>query len=174
VTVTDTTRLQSILPTTRFLLDRGANVILCSHFGRPPGEIIETGKHGRLNPVVQPLEALLGRPIQKMNDCVGLEVEAAAHNLTEGDVVLLENTRFHKGETKNDDELSQGLGKLADYFVMDAFGTYIWILLACSYSAVSILIFVCGSLHLLLLLFCDRHCSSSSFFHCWCNTPHEA
>lgn len=121
--VTDDTRLKAIVPTTKFLLERGANVILCSHFGRPKGEIIETGKNGRLTPVVEPLEALLGTSITKVDDCVGPDVEAAAHAMKQSEVLLLENTRFHAGETKNDPELSAGLGKLADYFVMDAFGT---------------------------------------------------
>jgi phosphoglycerate kinase len=122
-TVTDDTRLRAIVPTTKFLLEKGANVILCSHFGRPKGEIIETGKNGRLTPVVKPLEDLLGVPVVKMDDCMGPDVEAAASGLQGGEVLLLENTRFYKGETKNDPELSAGLGKLADYFVMDAFGT---------------------------------------------------
>mmetsp|Transcript_7236 Transcript_7236/g.9435 ORF Transcript_7236/g.9435 Transcript_7236/m.9435 type:complete len:437 (+) Transcript_7236:106-1416(+) len=123
ITVTDDTRLRSIVPTANFLLGKGANVILCSHFGRPKGEIIETGKNGRLTPVVKPLEVLLGKPVKKVNDCMGADVEAAAGALGEGEVMLLENTRFYKGETKNDPELSAGLGKLADYFVNDAFGT---------------------------------------------------
>mmetsp|Transcript_10865 Transcript_10865/g.25914 ORF Transcript_10865/g.25914 Transcript_10865/m.25914 type:complete len:440 (+) Transcript_10865:115-1434(+) len=123
VTVTDDTRLRAIVPTASFLLEKGANVILMSHFGRPKGEIIETGKNGRLNPVVAPLEGLLGKPITKVDDCIGSEAEAAASKLTHSDVLLLENTRFYKGETKNDLELAEGLGKLADYFVMDAFGT---------------------------------------------------
>lgn len=123
VTVTDDTRLRAIVPTTKYLLEQGANVILCSHFGRPKGEIIETGKNGRLNPVVEPLKALLGVDIKKVDDCMGEEVEAAAKELTKGDVMLLENTRFYAGETKNDSELAEGLGRLADYFVMDAFGT---------------------------------------------------
>lgn len=123
VTVTDDTRLRAIVPTAKFLLDQGANVILMSHFGRPKGEIIETGKNGRLNPVVAPLEALLGKPIDKVDDCIGPQAENAASKLTKGDVLLLENTRFHVGETKNDLELAAGMGKLADYFVMDAFGT---------------------------------------------------
>ncbi|KAL7463561.1 hypothetical protein ACHAXS_003921 [Conticribra weissflogii] len=123
VTVTDDTRLRAIVPTAKFLLDKGANIILCSHFGRPKGEIIETGKNGRLNPVVGPLKELLGVDVKKVNDCMGPEVEEAAKSLKKGDVLLLENTRFYKGETKNDPELSAGLGKLADYFVMDAFGT---------------------------------------------------
>jgi phosphoglycerate kinase len=123
VTVTDDTRLRAIVPTTKFLLEKGANVILCSHFGRPKGEIIETGKNGRLTPVVEPLKSLLGVDVTKVNDCMGPEVEAAAASLTSGQVLLLENTRFYVGETKNDPILSAGLGKLADYFVMDAFGT---------------------------------------------------
>ena len=123
VTVTDDTRLRAIVPTTEFLLNQGANVILCSHFGRPKGQIIETGKNGRLNPVVKPLEGLLGTSITKVDDCMGPEVEAKAKEMTGGQVMLLENTRFYAGETKNDEVLSAGLGKLADYFVMDAFGT---------------------------------------------------
>ena len=123
VTVTDDTRLRAIVPTTKFLLGRGANVILCSHFGRPRGEVVETGKNGRLNPVVGPLRELLGVDVVKADDCVGPEVEAAASSLAGGQVLLLENTRFHAGETKNDPDLAAGLGKLADYFVMDAFGT---------------------------------------------------
>ena len=121
--MTDDTRLRAIVPTTKYLLDQGANVILCSHFGRPKGEIIETGKNGRLNPVVKPLEELLGTSVTKVDDCMGSEVEAAASKLTSGDVLLRESTRFYKGETKNDSELAAGLGSLAKYFVMDAFGT---------------------------------------------------
>jgi len=123
VTVTDDTRLRAIVPTTKFLLDKGANVILCSHFGRPKGEIIETGKNGRLNPVVPHLNSLLDVNVKKVDDCMGPEVEDVASKLEGGDVLLLENTRFYNGETKNDEELSAGLGKLANYFVMDAFGT---------------------------------------------------
>jgi len=123
VTVTDDTRLRAIVPTTKYLLDKGANVILCSHFGRPKGQIIETGKNGRLNPVVPHLSELLGVPVKKVSDCIGDEVEKEAKELTESQVLLLENTRFYAGETKNDTALSEGLGKLADYFVMDAFGT---------------------------------------------------
>lgn len=123
VTVTDDTRLRAIVPTAKYLLDQGANVILCSHFGRPKGEIIETGKNGRLNPVVPHLETLLGTKVTKADDCMGPEVEAAAAALTRSDVLLLENTRFYAGETKNDPTLAAGLGKLANYFVMDAFGT---------------------------------------------------
>jgi len=123
VTVTDDTRLRAIVPTAKFLLSKGANIVLCSHFGRPKGQIIETGKNGRLNPVVPHLQTLLSTPVTKVDDCIGPDVEAAASALTSGEVLLLENTRFYEGETKNDADLAAGLGKLADYFVMDAFGT---------------------------------------------------
>eukprot|EP00979_Chaetoceros_neogracilis_P010952 scaffold2625_cov277-Chaetoceros_neogracile.AAC.3 len=96
---------------------------LCSHFGRPKGEIIETGKNGRLNSVVPRLKALLVNDVTEVDDCMGPRVEDAASKLTRGQVLLLENTRFYAGETKNDEVLAAGLGKLADYFVMDAFGT---------------------------------------------------
>lgn len=122
-TVTDDTRLRAVVPTAKYLLEKGANVILCSHFGRPKGKVVETGKNGRLTPVVAPLQGLLGVDVKKVDDCVGAEVEAAAEGLKGGEVLLLENTRFYGGETKNDPELAAGLGKLADYFVMDAFGT---------------------------------------------------
>ena len=123
--MTDDTRLRAIVPTAKFLLGKGANVILCSHFGRPKGEIVETGKNGRLDPVVPRLNELLGVSLTKVDDCMGPEVEAAAAGLGDGggNVMLLENTRFYAGETKNDPELAAGLGRLADYFVMDAFGT---------------------------------------------------
>ena len=124
--ITDDTRLRAIVPTVQFLLNQNANVILCSHFGRPKGEIIESGKNGRLNPVVEPLKKLLNVSDEnfiKVNDCIGPDVEKVANSLTEKQVLLLENTRFYKGETKNDEQLSEGLGKLANYFVMDAFGT---------------------------------------------------
>ena len=94
-----------------------------SHFGRPKGEIIETGKNGRLNPIVKPLEELLGMPITKVDTTIGPEAEEAASKLNKGEILLLENTRFDIGETKNDMTLAEGMGKMADYFVMDAFGT---------------------------------------------------
>lgn len=122
-TVLDDTRLQAVVPTCQFLLQQGAKVILCSHFGRPKGQIIETGKNGRLDPVRAPLEALLGVPVTKVNDCVGLQVEQAVASVPSGQVLLLENVRFEKGETDNDPALAQGLARLSKYFVNDAFGT---------------------------------------------------
>ncbi|GMI45190.1 hypothetical protein TrCOL_g11796 [Triparma columacea] len=123
VTVTDDTRLRAIVPTAKFLLDKNAKLILCSHFGRPKGEIIEKGKNGRLTPTVPHLEKLLGTTVTKADDCMGAEVEKLAADMEPGTVLLLENTRFYAEETKNGEALSAGLGKLADYFVMDAFGT---------------------------------------------------
>jgi phosphoglycerate kinase len=124
VTVTDDTPLRAIVPMTKFLLNKGANVILCSHFGRTKGKIVEMGKNGHFDPVVGPLKKLLGVDVVKADNCVGPEADASASPLGGGQrVLLLENTRFHAGETKNDMDLAAGLGRLADYFVMDAFGT---------------------------------------------------
>ena len=117
-------RVRKLLNHQRLFMDYDTNYVTLSTLrSLDTGEIIEKGKNGRLTPVVKPLEALLGKPVTKVNDCMGPEVEAAASKLKGGEVLLLENTRFYKGETKNDPELSAGLGKLADYFVMDAFGT---------------------------------------------------
>lgn len=121
--ISDDTRLRAIASTTNLLLQQQAKVILMSHFGRPKGEIIETGKNGRLTPLVEPMQELLNVKVTKLNDCIGSEVEQAVQESNGGEIVLLENTRFHAGETKNDPVLSQQLGQLADYFVMDAFGT---------------------------------------------------
>jgi phosphoglycerate kinase len=114
ITVTDDTRLRAIVPTAKFLLDKGAKLILMSHFGRPKGEVIEKGKNGRLTPVVPHLSTLLNTTVHKADDCIGPDVEKLASQLNDGEVLLLENTRFHAGETKNDEALAAGLGKLAD------------------------------------------------------------
>ena len=121
--VTDDTRIREIAPTAKFLLSQGASLILLSHFGRPDGKVVERGKNGRLNPLIPHLERVLGVNVRKVNDCVGPYVTAAVKDLKAGEVLLLENTRFHEGEEKNDDQLSKQLGALAKYFVMDAFGT---------------------------------------------------
>jgi phosphoglycerate kinase len=84
VTATDDTRLRAIVPTAKCLLDKRANTILCSHFGRPKGEILETGKNGRLNSVVPRLKALLVNDVTKVDDCMGPRVEDAASKLTRG------------------------------------------------------------------------------------------
>jgi len=116
--ITDRTRIERLAPTIRELADKGARVIVCSHFDRPKGKRVPEMS---LKPMVEALSATLGRPVAWADDCVGPEAEAAAAALQDGEILLLENTRFHAGEEKNDPELAQGLAKLADAFVNDAF-----------------------------------------------------
>lgn len=118
-TITDDTRIRAVLPTIRYLLDNKAKVILCSHLGRPTGK--EEGLS--LAPVAQRLSQLLRQPVKMAGDCIGAEVESAAGNLKEGEVLLLENLRFHPEEEKNDPAFAQALARLAEIFVNDAFGT---------------------------------------------------
>lgn len=118
--ITDDTRIRETLPTLNHLLSAGAKVILCSHLGRPKGQ---RDPRQSLAPVAPALSALIGRPVEFASDCVGPEAEAKASALTAGGVLLLENTRFHAGEEKNDAELAGGLAALAEIFVNDAFGS---------------------------------------------------
>jgi len=111
-------RIRASMPTIQYLLDREAKVILCSHLGRPRGRVVE---EMRLAPVAARLEALIGRPVKHVPDCVGPKVEKAAAGLGPGEVLLLENLRFHAGETENDPGFSKSLASLGDIFVMDAF-----------------------------------------------------
>jgi phosphoglycerate kinase len=118
--IADDSRIRAALPTIRYLQEHSAAVILCSHLGRPDGKVVESM---RLTPVAERLSRLLGQPVKTTDDCIGPEVEAAARALKPGEVLLLENLRFHPEEEKNDPAFARALASLADVYVNDAFGT---------------------------------------------------
>ncbi|WP_150522634.1 phosphoglycerate kinase [Roseibium sediminis] len=116
--VTDTTRIERVLPTIRELSDKGAKVILLAHFGRPKGERVAEMS---LAPVAPAVATLLGKPVAFAQDCIGAVAEEAIAALENGGVLLLENTRYHKGEEKNDPDFAKALAANGDVYVNDAF-----------------------------------------------------
>jgi phosphoglycerate kinase len=118
--VTDDTRLRAMLPTVLALSDRGAIVLLLSHFGRPKGEVRPDMSTAQL---VLPVHRLAGRSVRFIEDCQGLEAERAITTMLPGNIGILENTRFHAGEEKNDPELARAMAALGDYYVGDSFST---------------------------------------------------
>jgi phosphoglycerate kinase len=118
--ITDDSRIRAALPTIRYLVDHRAKVILCSHLGRPDGKVVE---ELRMAPIAQRLSQLTNLQVSTAFDCIGADVEKAVSTLKEGDILLLENIRFHTEEEANDPSFAQALAKLADIYVDDAFGT---------------------------------------------------
>jgi phosphoglycerate kinase len=116
--ITDRTRIERLSPTIKELSEKGAKVVILSHFDRPKGKRVPEMS---LKPLVEALSSVLGKPVAFADDCIGPEAEAAVAKLQDGDVLLLENTRYHAGEEKNDPALSAELAKLGDAYVNDAF-----------------------------------------------------
>lgn len=117
--ITDETRIRAAIPTIEYLVEQGAKVILASHLGRPKGEVKEDM---RLTAVGVRLAEIMGKPVTKLDESIGQKVEEAVANMQNGDIILLENVRFHAGEEKNDPALAEQFAKLADVYVNDAFG----------------------------------------------------
>jgi phosphoglycerate kinase len=118
--IVDDTRIREAIPTIQNLVERSARVILITHLGRPDGQVDEAF---RTTPLAERLSELMGRPVRRLNDCVGPSVEAAVKAMRDGEIVMLENVRFHPGETKNDPDFARQLAALGDLYVNDAFGT---------------------------------------------------
>ena len=118
--ITDNTRIKAALPTIKYLLEQNCKIILASHLGRPKGEV---KPEFSLKPVAKELSKLLGKEVIMANDVIGDDATNKAENLKEGEILLLENVRFHKEETDNDPEFAKKLASMAEIFVNDAFGT---------------------------------------------------
>ena len=119
-TITDNRRIRAAIPTIQYLIDHNAKVILCSHLGRPKGEV--NPKYS-LKPVAVELSKLLGKEVKLAKDVIGEDAQKLTSEIKEGEVVLLENVRFHKEEEKNDPEFAKKLASFAEIYVNDAFGT---------------------------------------------------
>ena len=118
--ITDDTRIRAALPTIQYALEQGAKIVLTSHLGRPKGEVVPELS---LTPIARRLSELLGIDVGMAPDCIGNEVESMVSDLKEGEILLLENVRFHSEETKNDPAFAKSLASLADIFVNNAFGS---------------------------------------------------
>ncbi|MGB8706527.1 MAG: phosphoglycerate kinase [Dehalococcoidia bacterium] len=118
--ISNDSRIRAVLPTIKYLVEHKAKVIICSHLGRPDGKVVEGL---RMAPIAQRLSQLINLPVSTASDCIGTDVEKAVNNLKSGDILLLENLRFHAEEEANDPSFAQALAKLADIYVDDAFGT---------------------------------------------------
>ncbi|MEN6516941.1 MAG: phosphoglycerate kinase [Methanospirillum sp.] len=118
--ITDDSKIRAALPTLRYLIEHGAKVIVATHLGRPKGEVVEAL---RTAPVAERLSELLARPVAALRDCIGPEVEAAVAGMHDGDVAMLENLRFYRGEEANDPAFAKALAAIADVYVNDAFGS---------------------------------------------------
>ncbi len=116
--ISDDSRIRASLPTIRYLIDHKARIILCSHLGRPKGEVVE---ELRIAPVANCLSQLIGLPVNAVADCVGQRIENEVRELKQGDILFLENVRFHPEEEANDPYFAQELAQLADVYVNDAF-----------------------------------------------------
>lgn len=117
--IIDDMRIQRSLPTYQYLLEQGASIIAIAHLGRPEGEVVE---ELRMDPIAKHLSYLLGVDVKKVDDCIGGEAQEAAEKLKSGEVLFLENPRFHKEEQAGDKKFAKELASLADIFVLDAFG----------------------------------------------------
>jgi len=118
--VTDDKRIQAALPTINYMVEKGARLVLMSHLGRPKGK---ASPEMSLKPAAKTLKQLLGKPVNFVEDCIGPDVERAVNKLKDGDVLVLENLRFHKEEKENDPEFAKKLAQWGDIYVNDAFGS---------------------------------------------------
>ncbi len=118
--IRDDSRIRASLPTIKYLVDHKAKIIICSHLGRPEGKVVE---NLRMRPIAQRLSQLIDLSVDTASDCIGKEVESKVETLREGDILILENLRFHPEEEENNADFARKLARLADIYVNDAFGT---------------------------------------------------